>query len=79
MEAAGIEPAVDPRKHKDLQQTIDEKAPKSADSGAKSAQIPPELASVIDAWPDLPEPVRTGIVAMVQTVLESKGPVVEKC
>ena len=26
----------------------------------------PDLAAVIDAWPTLPEPVRTGIVAMVR-------------
>ena len=27
---------------------------------------PPDLAAVIDAWPDLPEPIRAGIVAMVK-------------
>jgi len=25
----------------------------------------PQLASLIDAWPDLPEAIRAGIVAMV--------------
>ena len=38
MEAAGIEPATDPCKHKDLQQTIDEKAPKSKVFGAESGR-----------------------------------------
>ena len=66
MEAAGIEPATDPCISKDLQKTIDEKARKSSDLGAKSNQIPPELASVIEAWPDLPEPVKAGILAMVR-------------
>ena len=32
----------------------------------------PDLAAVISAWPDLPEAVRAGIVAMVRTV--SDGP-----
>ena len=43
--------------------------PKSsgADSGAESAEtapIDPDLAKLIDAWPDLPDAVRKGIVAM---------------
>ena len=67
MEAAGIEPAVDPCKHKDLQKTIDEKARKSADLGAKSNQIPLELASIAEAWPDLPEHIKAAIKALVQT------------
>lgn len=30
-----------------------------------------ELASVIDAWPSLPEPVKAGILAMVQVAKQS--------
>ena len=30
-----------------------------------------ELASVIDAWPSLPEPVKAGILAMVQAAKQS--------
>lgn len=44
-------------------------------SGAKSGAldsgtrpIDAELATVIDAWADLPEPIRAGIVAMVLSV-----------
>ena len=29
-------------------------------------QIDPDLAAVIDAWPDIPAAVRQGILAMVQ-------------
>src|SRR5690348_3996759 len=29
------------------------------------SELPPDLAAVIDAWPDLPEPIRAGILAMI--------------
>ncbi|MDC0934640.1 hypothetical protein OAS39_00025 [Pirellulales bacterium] len=32
-----------------------------------SAPIDPDLAAVIDAWPELPEAVRADIVAMVRS------------
>jgi hypothetical protein len=32
----------------------------------ESSTTDPELAAVVAAWPDLPEPVRRGIVAMIQ-------------
>ena len=65
---------------KDLQQTIDEKAPNSSDSDADSAsrappnppKHTPDLQTVIDGWPDLPEAVRAGIMAMVKASKESK-------
>jgi hypothetical protein len=41
--------------------------------GAKSGaptfanlSIAPELAALIDAWPNLPEPIKAGILALVQ-------------
>jgi len=40
-----------------------------AESGARpdlSPNIAPELAGLIDAWATLPEPVRRGILAMVE-------------
>ncbi len=33
----------------------------------------PDLASVIDAWPELPEAIRAAILAMVQTATKPKG------
>ena len=33
----------------------------------KRAKAAPGLAKVIDAWPDLPEAIRTGILAMIET------------
>ena len=32
----------------------------------------PDLATVVDVWADLPEPIRTGIVAMVEGVKRSR-------
>jgi hypothetical protein len=40
-----------------------------AESGAPAARTAisdPALAALIDAWPDLPQPVRRGILAMVE-------------
>lgn len=38
-----------------------------------SLAIDPDLAAVIDAWPDLPDAVRAGIVAMVRAATEEGG------
>ena len=66
----GLEPTDDPCKHNDLQKTIDEKAPKSADLGANSKQIPPELAldlaEMVAVWPKLPEYIKAAIRALIQ-------------
>ena len=34
--------------------------------GSKNAPIDPELQAVIDRWPDLPDALKAGILAMVQ-------------
>ena len=67
MGPVGLEPTDDPCKHKHLQKTIDEKASKSKVFGGKFNQIPPELASIVEAWPDLPEHIKAAIQALVQT------------
>jgi hypothetical protein len=50
-----------------------EKIPIPAEGGAKSGalaiqtgSIDPALATLIEAWPKLPEPIRAGILAMVR-------------
>jgi hypothetical protein len=35
--------------------------------------VPPDLAAVVAAWPDLPEAIRTGILAMVNAALPKGG------
>jgi hypothetical protein len=37
-----------------------------AAANAETAAIDPALQAVIQAWPDLPEAIRAGILAMVQ-------------
>jgi hypothetical protein len=37
------------------------------------AAVDPDLAAVVDAWPNLPDAVRVGIVAMVKASAGSKG------
>jgi hypothetical protein len=43
-----------------------------AESGAL-ATIDPALASLMNAWPELPEAIRTGILAMVKAAARSDG------
>lgn len=63
----GLEPqSVTCSNDKHLREAGNESA---AESGAVHRQTGPEdpdLARIIDAWPDLPEAVRVGIMAMVQ-------------
>ena len=78
--AAIVIPAALPRKRKDLQRSIDEKAPISSDSGANSSsrappdtlKPTPDLQTVIDTWHDLPEAVKAGILAMVKVSKENQ-------
>jgi hypothetical protein len=33
----------------------------------------PELARIIEVWPDLPEPVKAGVLALVETAAKKKS------
>ena len=75
MEAAGIEPAANSpgKKGGDSQSGAESGAPggQNADSGwATVVNTNPELARLIDAWPKLPEAIRRGILAMVETAMK---------
>jgi hypothetical protein len=43
-----------------------ESAARGAAVGAANAHIDPDLQAVIERWPDLPDAVKSGIVAMVR-------------
>ena len=43
-----------------------EGAARGAAVGAEDAPIDPDLQAIIERWPELPEAVRTSIVAMVR-------------
>lgn len=47
-----------------------------AESGAvadETGPIDPDLQRIIDAWPALPDALKTGIVAMVEVAAKSDG------
>jgi len=45
----------------------------SNQDGASNAQLPPELAYVVAAWDDLPEAIRTAILALVDAACKTQG------
>ncbi len=67
MGRTGLEPVtVTARKNSKLQnQAVSGGAESGADS-ADLAQIDSDLQHIIDAWPDLPEPIKAGVLAMVK-------------
>ena len=77
----GFEPTV-----VDLQSTVARGASASGGTGLLSINnlvalplpyegpnLSPDLAAVVDAWPDLPEPIRAGIMAMVKAASDTRG------
>ena len=36
------------------------------DARPQAAQMAPDLAEIVDAWPELPEAIKAGILAMVK-------------
>ena len=50
----------------------DQSGTESGALGAQEAPLDPELAAVVDAWPALPEAIKAGILAMVETTAGAK-------
>ncbi|MCH8152947.1 MAG: hypothetical protein IH830_11320 [Planctomycetes bacterium] len=44
----------------------------SVESEGETAQLDPDLQRLIDAWPALPKAIRAGIVALVNTAIQSQ-------
>jgi hypothetical protein len=38
----------------------------SVSSSAQNALFPPDLAEIVAAWPDLPDAIKTGVLALVR-------------
>ena len=66
MEAAGIEPASPSSEVSILQEFTPTSSKPLAQTLARAANLDPDLARVLEAWPTLPEALRAGIVAMVK-------------
>ena len=67
MEAGGIEPPShvhNDRMTNDLQQHPED----MARSIARDESVDPGLATVVDRWPELPDALKAGILAIVSTV-----------
>ncbi len=69
----GLEPVnVTKRKGNELRDVEDVGGAESGAVETEKAPIDPDLARLIDTWPNLPEAIRAGIVAMVNTAIESR-------
>ena len=68
-------PRADSTKHFDNSGFASKANQGGAESGAvdtEKAPIDPDLARLINAWPNLPEAIRAGIVAMVNAAIQSR-------
>ena len=54
-----------------LPEGVRNSAKQNAKQNAKRISDDPDLTSVIDAWPDLPEAIKAAIMAMVQTAAKT--------
>ena len=50
-----------------------DRPPTATVSATAGATVPPDLATVIEAWSDLPEVLRAGILAMVKSAKGQEG------
>ena len=70
----GLEPSgVTDRSSKPLQDSPKSGGAESGADPAKTDLIEPDLAKVIEAWPDLPEAITTAILALVQSSQQTQG------
>jgi len=63
VEAAGIET---PAKNEGKTGVSDQSGAECGALDARKADFPPGLAAVVEAWPTLPQAIRTGILAMIR-------------
>ncbi len=61
----GIEPHQKTRRI----QSVRAKAAQNPAHGAPEAPLDPALSAVVAAWPQLPEPIKAGILALVRAAL----------
>ncbi len=67
MEDRGLEPdSVTALQGNDLRQSADSFGTESGTVGGETGRVDPDLAVVVEAWPDLLDSVRADILAMVQ-------------
>jgi hypothetical protein len=70
-----LNPAPDSRndqRHKEIREIENAEVPvlvPSISSSAQNAALPPDLADVVAAWPDLPDAIKTGVVALVRAAV----------
>jgi hypothetical protein len=61
-----------PQKTPENQGFPDESGAESGALDAKNEPEDPELGTIIDAWPTLPDALRTGILAMIRATIGKK-------
>jgi len=61
-----MRPLASDRKDSLLKDVTSHQEPLAPDARPQAAQMAPDLAEILDAWPELPEAIRAGILAVVK-------------